>query len=74
MRDLAAWPAIAAYCARIKQDPSVARAMTDENALFAAKQQRNKSRRLLRGQSAKAQAFGVPPRIIRTSPRNEKGS
>ena len=42
MRDLAAWPAIAAYCARIKQDLSVARAMTDENALFAAKQQRNK--------------------------------
>ena len=42
MRDLAAWPAIAAYFALIKQDPSVARAMADENALFAAKQQRNK--------------------------------
>ena len=40
--DLAAWPAIAAYFARIKQHPSVARAMTDESALFAAKQQRNK--------------------------------
>jgi hypothetical protein len=25
-----------------QEDPSVARAMTDENALFAAKQQRNK--------------------------------
>ena len=42
MRDRAARPAIAAIFARIKQDPSVARAMTDENALFAAKQQRNK--------------------------------
>jgi glutathione S-transferase len=41
--DLAKWPAVAAYRKRLKERPSIARALSEELALYAAKQKRHKA-------------------------------
>lgn len=41
--DLAKWPAVAAYYKRLKERPSIARALSEELALYAAEQQRHKA-------------------------------
>jgi glutathione S-transferase len=40
--DLAAWPVIAAYYDRLRQRPSVARAIADEKPIYAAEMERKK--------------------------------
>jgi glutathione S-transferase len=41
--DLKKWPAVEAYYARLKQRPSIARALSEEHALYAAELQRHKA-------------------------------
>lgn len=41
--DLKKWPAVAAYYTRLKQRPSIARALSEEHALYAAELQRHKA-------------------------------
>jgi glutathione S-transferase len=41
--DLAKWPAVAAYQKRLKERPSIARALSEEVALYAAEQKRHKA-------------------------------
>jgi glutathione S-transferase len=41
--DLAKWSAVAAYHKRLKQRPSIARALSEELALYAAEQKRHKA-------------------------------
>lgn len=41
--DLAKWPAVVAYHKRLKERPSVARALSEELALYAAEQKRHKA-------------------------------
>jgi len=41
--DLKKWPAVGAYYARLKQRPSIARALSEEHALYAAELQRHKA-------------------------------
>lgn len=41
--DLAKWPAVAAYYKRLKERPSIARALSEELALYAAEQKRHKA-------------------------------
>ena len=41
--DLEAWPAVAAYYARLKQRPSIARALAEEHALYAEEVKRHKA-------------------------------
>jgi glutathione S-transferase len=41
--DLAKWPAVAAYHKRLKERPSVARALSEELALYTAEQKRHKA-------------------------------
>jgi glutathione S-transferase len=41
--DLAKWPAVQSYYARLKQRPSVARALSEEHALYAAEKARHKA-------------------------------
>ena len=41
--DLAKWPAVAAYHKHLKERPSIARALSEELALYAAEQKRHKA-------------------------------
>jgi glutathione S-transferase len=41
--DLKKWPAVEAYYARLKQRPSIARALSEEHALYAAELRRHKA-------------------------------
>jgi len=41
--DLEAWPAVAAYYARLKQRPSIARALAEEHALYGEEVKRHKA-------------------------------
>jgi glutathione S-transferase len=41
--DLKKWPAVAAYYTRLKQRPSIARALAEEHKLYAAEQARHKA-------------------------------
>ncbi len=41
--DLTKWPAVQDYYQRLKQRPSIARALTEEHALYAAEQARHKA-------------------------------
>ena len=41
--DLEAWPAVATYYARLKQRPSIARALAEEHALYAEEVKRHKA-------------------------------
>ena len=41
--DLAKWPAVEAYFKRLKERPSIARALSEELALYAAEQKRHKA-------------------------------
>jgi glutathione S-transferase len=41
--DLKKWPEVEAYYARLKQRPSIARALSEEHALYAAELQRHKA-------------------------------
>jgi glutathione S-transferase len=41
--DLKKWPEVEAYYARLKQRPSIARALLEEHALYAAELQRHKA-------------------------------
>jgi glutathione S-transferase len=41
--DLKKWPAVQDYYERLKQRPSIARALSEEDALYAAEQARHKA-------------------------------
>jgi glutathione S-transferase len=41
--DLEAWPAVAAYYARLKQRPSIARALAEEHALYGEEVKRHRA-------------------------------
>jgi glutathione S-transferase len=41
--DLTRWPAVQDYYVRLKRRPSIARALTDEHALYAAEMERHKA-------------------------------